>query len=88
MQVWDCELEVHSSGGVTSSEYSSHPMESLAEIMSRRVEDWACGEPMSKQMSIVNNEGRRCRELTVLSEKHEETCASMLLYFGARDMEK
>ena len=88
MQVWDCELEVRSSGGATSFEYSSHPMESLAVITTRRVEDWACGEPVSKQMSIVNNKGSRCRELTVLPEQHGETCASMFLYLSARDMKK
>ena len=50
------------------------------------MEDWAYGEPMSKQMGMVNNTARRGRELTVLPEQHEDTCASMVLYFGARDI--
>ena len=85
-QVLDCELPVRFSAGVTLSAYSAHPTGSLAEIASCQVEDWACGEPVSKQVSIVNDKGSRGRELTVLPEQHKETCASMFLYFGARDM--
>ena len=86
--MWDCELPVRFSAGVTLSAYSPHPTGSLAEIACRQVEDWACGEPVSKQMSIVNNKGSRRRELIVLPEQHEETCASMFLYFGARDIKR
>ena len=39
-------------------------------------------------MGMVNNTARRGRELTVLPEQHEDTCASMVLYFGARDIGK
>ena len=86
--MWDCELPVRFSADVTLSAYSPHPTGSLAVITTRRVEDWACGEPVSKQMSIVNNKGSRRRELTVLPEQHGETCASMFLYLSARDMKK
>ena len=88
MQVWDCELEVRSSGGATSPKYSLHPTGSLAEIACRQVEDRACNQLMSKQISMVYNEGSRRRELTVLPEQHGETCASMFLYLSARDMKK
>ena len=44
LQVWDCELRVHSSAGATSYACSVRPTESLPGIGYRQLEDWDRGE--------------------------------------------
>ena len=39
-------------------------------------------------MSMVNNAVYRLRGLTILHVQHEETSATMVLYVGARDIER
>ena len=88
MQVWDCELRERSSAGATSSAYSWGPTRSLAVIACRQVEDWASGRPKGEEVGMVNSTSHRCRGPILRPGQHGGTCASMFLYFPARETQQ